>query len=207
MSDLKVEKTIIDKALGLFDVVGVVSHSGESLLILGLLTTPQRDLDDFFREEPGSFRLRGFELHALPKLDALIRFIQEQGLAAELWGRCGYPKGRELNLKQQAVIAGLGKWSKNSLVFHSKFGPWLRFMAMKVQAPLTPTAPDSDSREENPLCDGCTACIDACPEGILEPYYLKDRNKCRASILLFPQMGKLEACDLCLMACPIGRMT
>lgn len=108
--DLKVEKAIIDRARNLFDVAGITSHSGESLLILGLLTTPQRDLDDFFREEPGSFRVRGFELHALPKLDALIRFIQEQGLAAEFWGRCGYPKGRELNLKQQAVIAGLGKW-------------------------------------------------------------------------------------------------
>ena len=82
MFDLKVEKAIVDKARSLFDVVGVVSHSGESFLILGLLTTPQRDLDDFFRESPGDFSLRGFEVHAQPKLEALIDFIREQGLAA-----------------------------------------------------------------------------------------------------------------------------
>ena len=205
ISKLKVEKAIIDKAQSLFDAVGVVSHSGESFLILGLLTTPQRDLDDFFRESPGSFRLRGFELHTQPKLEALMHFIQEQGLTTELRGRCGYPRGEDLNLKQQAVIAGLGKWGKNSLVVHPSFGPWLRFMAIKVQASLTPTGPGIDNHETNPLCEGCTTCIDACPVGVLKPYYLRDRANCQASIALFPQMGKLVACDRCLVACPVGR--
>ena len=203
---MTIEKAIIEKAQNLFDVVGVASHGEGSLLILGLVTTPQRDLDDFFREESGNFRLRGFERHAQPRLEALIHFIQEQGLTAELWGPCGYPlRGEELNLKQQAVVTGLGNWGKNSLVLHPRFGPWLRFMAMKVEAPLTPTGPGSDSHEENPLCEGCTACIDACPVGILEPYFLKERDKCQASISLFPQLGKLVACDRCLVACPIGR--
>ena len=203
---MTVEKAIIGKAQNLFDVVGVASHGEGSLLILGLVTTPQRDLDDFFGEESGSFRLRGFERHAQPRLEALIQFIQEQGLTAELWGRCGYPlRGEELNLKQQAVVTGLGNWGKNSLVLHPRFGPWLRFMAMKVEALLTPTGPGNDSHEENPLCEGCTACIDACPVGILEPYFLKERDKCQASISLFSQLGKLVACDCCLVACPIGR--
>ena len=201
----RVEKAIIDKAQSLFDVVGVVSHSGESFLILGLLTTPQRDLDNFFGDSRRSFRLRGFELHARPKLEALIHFIQEQGLAAELQGQCGYPRGEDLNLKQQAVIAGLGKWGKNSLVVHPSFGLWLRFMAIKVQASLTPTGPGIDNHEKNPLCEDCTACIDACPVGVLEPYYLRNRSNCQASISLYPQMGKLVVCDRCLMACPIGR--
>jgi len=200
-----VEKAVIDKAQSLFDVVGVTSHSGSSLLILGLLTSLQQDLDDFFRDEAGSFRLRGFEFHAQPRLETLIRFVQEQGLMAELRGRCGYPQGEDLNLKQQAIIAGLGQWGKNSLVIHPRFGPWLCFMAMKVDATLTPTGPGIDSREENPLCEGCTACINACPEGVLEPCYLRDRANCQANISLFPQTGKLVACDRCLVACPIGR--
>jgi len=205
MQDLGVEKAMIDKAQSLFDVVGATSHPVGSLLILGLLTTSQRDLDDFFRDEAGSFRLEGFEVHAQPRLEALIRFIHEQGLTAELWGRCGYPQGEELNLKQQAVMAGLGQWGKNSLVIHSKFGSQLRFMAMKVQATLTPTGSGIDSREKSPLCEGCTACIDACPTGVLEPYYVRDRANCQASIELFPQMGKLVTCDRCLVACPVGR--
>lgn len=49
----RVEKAIIDKAQSLFDAVGVVSRSGESFLILGLLNTPQRNLDDFFMDEGG----------------------------------------------------------------------------------------------------------------------------------------------------------
>ena len=205
VSNFGVEKALIDKAQSLFDVVGVTSHAGDSLLILGLLTTPQRDLDDFFREETGDFRLRGFEIHAQPKLEALISFAQEQGLMAELRGRCGYPRGGDLNLKQQAVMAGLGKWGKNAVVLHSRFGPWLRFMAMKVRATITPTGPGTDSHEKNPLCEGCTACIDACPVSVLEPYYVGDRTKCNASVTLFPQMGKLVACDSCLVACPVGR--
>jgi ferredoxin len=200
-----VEGAIIEKVQSLFDAAGVSSYSGVSLLILGLLTTPHQDLDDFFREEPGSFRLRGFELHAQPRLDALLRFIRGLGLTAELWGRFGYPQGEELNLKQRAVAAGLGRWGKNSLVLHPQFGPWVRFMAMKVQAPLTPTGPGNDSHEENPLCEGCTACINACPARVLEPYQLRDWASCQASTSSFPQMGKLVACDRCLVVCPIGR--
>ena len=201
----RAKKAIIDKALSLFDVVGVVSHSGESDLIMGMLTTPQRDLDDFFRDNHSIFRAWGFELHAQPRLEALVDFIQEQGMAAEIWGRCGYPRGEDLNLKQQAVIAGLGRWGKNSVVIHPEFGPGLRFMSVKVQTPLTPTGPGVDDHEQNPQCEDCTACLDACPEGILEPYYLREQASCKASILLFPQMGKLVACDKCIVACPVGR--
>jgi len=199
------EGEILEKARRLFDAVGVAPAGGESVVVLGLLTTPERDLDDFFRDTPGSLRLRGFEIHAMPKLEELLRFIREQGMVAELWGRCGYPRGDDLNLKRQAVIAGLGRWGKNSLVIHPEFGPWLRFMGIRVRAELTPTGPGADNHEENPLCDGCSACIDACPMGIIKPYFLTDRTQCRASVSSFPRMGRLVACDRCLAACPVGK--
>lgn len=204
-SGLELEREIISKAQSLFDVVGVTSHSGGSLLILGLVTTPQRDLDDFARGEVGDFRLRGFQIHALPKLEELLQFIRERGVAAELQGRFGYPQGKDLNLKQQAVKAGLGHWGKNSLVIHPGFGPWLRFMGMKVKANLAPTGSGIDNHQENPLCEGCTACIDACPVNVLESYFLRDQNNCQASVSSMPQVGKLVTCDRCLAACPVGK--
>ena len=202
---MNIEKEIIAEAQRLFDAVGVTPYGGDSLLILGLVTTPERDLDDFFRGGHGIFRLRGFKAHAQPRLDSLIHFIQERGLSAETVGPYGYPQGEELNLKQQAVAAGLGGWGKNSLVLHPEFGPWLRLMAVKVGAILPPTGSGGDSHKENPLCQDCTACIDACPQGILEPYYLRDCNRCEAAFSDLSPKGKLAACDKCWVVCPVGK--
>ena len=203
---MTIENNIVTEAQRLFDVVGITTYSQGNLLILGIVTTPEKDLDEFLRDEGGVFRLRGFEVHAQPRIGALIRFIREQGLSAEIWGRCGYPQGEELNLKRQAVAAGLGKWGKNSLVLHPCFGPWLRLMAVRVmEAILSPTGPGRDSHEENLLCKDCTACVDACPLSILKPYYLQNHTSCLASITRLTQPGKLLACDRCLVVCPVGR--
>ena len=202
------EKEILAEARRLFDAAGITADGKDSLLILGLVSTPQRDLDDFYRDDDGVFRLHGFEIHAQPKLDSLIHFIQEKGLEARLTGRCGYPRsGEEPNLKQQAVAAGLGRWGKNSLLLHPESGPWMRLMAMKViGTDLSPTGPGRDGHEENPLCKDCTACIDACPVGVLEPYYVRDRDNCLARITTSSsQKGKLVICDQCLVVCPVGR--
>jgi len=202
---MSIGKEIITEAQRLFDAVGVTPYGGDSLLILGLVTAPERDLDDFFRDEDGVFRLPGFEAHTKPRLDSLIHFIQERGLSAETVGLYGYPQGEELNLKQQAVAAGLGSWGKNSLVLHPRFGPWLRLMAVKVGATLSPTGSGGDSHKENPLCQDCAACIDACPLGILEPYYLRDRSKCEADLSDLSPKGKLVLCDKCWVVCPVGK--
>ncbi len=202
---MSIEKEIITEAQRLFDAVGVTPYGGDSLLILGMVTAPERDLDDFFRGGDGIFRLHGFKAHAKPRLDSLIHFIQERGLSAETVGPYGYPQGEKLNLKQQAVAAGLGSWGKNSLMLHPRFGPWLRLMAVKVGATLSPTGSGGDSHKENPLCQDCIACIDACPLGILEPYYLRDRSKCEADLSDLSQKGKLVLCDKCWVVCPVGK--
>lgn len=203
---MSVAQAIIAQAQKLFDVAGVIPCGADSLLILGLVTSPRRDLDDFSRSEKGNVEMRGFEAYARPRLQTLVDFIRGKGLSARIIGRCGYPRPRVLNLKQQAVAAGIGGcWGKNSLVIHPRFGPWLRFMAVRVLGvSLSPMNPAGNSRKESSLCEGCTACIDACPLGIIEPYYLREAGRCLADFDNLPSAGKLVACDLCLAACPYG---
>lgn len=206
MSAMIIEKEIIAKAQSLFDAAGIASYGKDSIIILGMVTSPERDLDDFLRDEKGVFQIRGFEIHAKSNLVSLVSFVQERGLSAEILGWCGYPPGGELNLKQQAVAAGLGRWGKNAMLLHPRFGLWLRLMSVRVVGyNLSPTGPGKDSHSENPLCQGCTACIDACPLGILEPYYLRDISNCLANIKRSRQPGKIECCDLCWKACPVGQ--
>ena len=80
-------------------------------------------------------------------------------------------------------------------------------MAIKiVGASLTPTGTGRDSHEENPLCQDCTACIEACPVSILEPYYLCDRSSCLADTT-GKDPGKVVCCDICWTVCPVGRLS
>ena len=97
---MKIEEEIIAEAQKLFDAAGIVSDGEDSILILGLATTPERDLDDFCRDEDGAFQISGFEKRVKPRLDSLIASLRGQGLSAEIFGWCGYPQGDRLNLKQ-----------------------------------------------------------------------------------------------------------
>ena len=80
-----------EKADALFDVVGVARIPGDtSLLVLGLESTPDRNLDDFGHTE-GGFRLYGFEEYAEPLLEELMDFIRYHGYTAQLGGRWTSP--------------------------------------------------------------------------------------------------------------------
>jgi len=201
---LKGSEEIVARAHSLFDVVGVASDpsTNDTILIIGLVSTPERDLDDFVSGGTKTI-LRGFARHAKDKEDALIEFIREQGSAAELVGELGYPLNGKPNLKHLAVAAGLGKQGKNTLVIHPRFGPWLRFMAIKTDAPLAPTGPGIYSKEENPYCENCQECVQACPVGILLPYRLVDDASCLAAISE-GRPSELAICDKCVVVCPVG---
>ena len=194
---------IIDRGRSLFDVVGVATgpSTNDTILILGLVSTPERDLDDFTSDGSRTI-MRGFRRHAKAKEDTLIRFIREQEFAAELVGELGYPH-YELNLKHLAVAAGLGKQGKNTLVIHPRFGPWLRFMSIKTDAPLATTGPGAYTMEENSYCENCQECVQSCPVGILLPYRLVDIDRCLAAIS-YLHLGGLAMCDKCVVVCPVG---
>lgn len=201
---MKRGEKIIARARSLFDVAGVASDpsTNDTILLLGLVSTPERDLDDFVSVGTKTI-LRGFARHAKDKEDALIEFIREQGVAAELVGELGYPLHGKPNLKHLAVAAGLGKQGKNTLVIHPRFGPWLRFMVIKTDAPLATTGPGIYSKEENPYCENCQECVQACPVGILLPYRLVDADSCLAAISE-GRSGELAICDKCVVVCPVG---
>lgn len=197
---------ILEQALKHFDSAGVVAIQAGVVLILGLGSTPETNLDEAVIEG-GRFILQGWLKHMKPRVTTLRDVLRERGFEAEAVGWWGYPRGEEMQLKPLAVAAGLGMQGKNTLVLHPKFGPWLRLAAIRTSAPLIPTGPGIYERRENPLCQSCQACIKACPvKGLLQPYRLLDPARCRLNISPDIDWEKVEWCDMgCVTRCPVGR--
>ncbi len=100
------------------------------------------------------------------------------------------PKEEGIDIKRFATSAQLGAIGKNSLVITPEFGPRVRFVVI-----LTDAVIEADKPREFDFCDGCTACIEACPAGaISESGY--DRSLCEHS--------KGNVCVICMEACPVG---
>jgi len=204
---MNVAQQITEHAGSLFDVVGISRlPSGDSLLILGLESTPERDLDEFGRVD-GKSQMYGFEKHVGPRLESLLNFIRSQGFSAEPIGRYGYPLRGEVNLKVEAIRAGLGKRGKSTVVLHPKYGSRLRFMAVKTDALMQPTGDLAVTEEKNPVCEGCSICIDACPVKVLEPYRMTDVSCCLSNITPKTEEGRSILCDICLHLCPAAKET
>jgi len=201
---------ILEQALKHFDAAGVAVEKTVDgfVLILGLSTTQERDLDEgYFEGERLDFR--GWLKHVKPRIKSLMDIFQEKGFEAEPMGWWGYPmsfgKKEVMHLKSLAVMAGFGQQGKNTLIIHPQFGPWWRLAAIRTNAPLTPTGPGIYEHTENPYCISCQACIEACPiDGLLEPYRLLDRTRCLANISSEPVSGKIKWCDRCIAVCPVG---
>jgi len=191
---------ILEDALRYFDAAGVAVDKCVDgvVLILGLSTSPERDLDEGYFEG-GRLNFQGWLKHVKPRITSLIEAIAERGVEV---GKKGV-----ISLKSLAVMAGLGLQGKNTLIIHPRFGPWWRLAAIRINAPLTSTGPVVYERKKNPHCVSCNACVQACPvDDLLEPYRLKDPARCLANIPAEPIPGKIEWCDRCLAVCPIGRL-
>jgi len=190
----------------LFDVFGVIPLSGsDNLLLLGLESTPERNLDEFGCRG-GKFLMYGFKKHFGPRLESLLDFIRSRGFSAEPIGQYGYPNRGEVNLKEAAISAGLAKRGKSTVVLHPAYGHRLRFAAIRTDAPLEPTANSSLNEEESPICQGCLRCIDDCPIQALEPYCMPETSVCLSNVsLMSEEHGRLVLCDRCLYVCPAGK--
>lgn len=196
---------ILRKAKSLFDVAGASRlNNSEILLLLGLGSTPERDLDAF-GHVGDTFHMYGFEKHVAPKLDEIIEFIRNLGFKVESIGRIGYPLQGEINLKNEAVRTGIGRRGKNTVILHPEYGPWLRFMAVTTNAPLEAVESDDLQEEENPVCRGCRICLDVCPVHVLEPYRMPDIRQCLSYLNPIDEKGNSILCDLCIKSCPAGK--
>lgn len=202
---MNVVQQIADHAGSLFDVVGVSQlSSGDSLLILGLESTEECNLDEFGRVD-GKLQMYGFEKHVGPRLESLLSFIRGKGFFAEPLGRYGYPLRGKGDLKKEAIRAGLGKRGKSTVVLHPKYGPRLRFAAIRTDAPLEPPKDSAQAEEENPVCKECSICIDICPVNALEPYRMTDASICLSNVPPSSENGRSILCDICLHQCPIAK--
>lgn len=197
-----VQEQIINEAKSLFDVAGVSKMpNGDKLLILGLESTEQRNLDDF-RHIDSIFHVYGFREHIQPRLESLLDLIKTSGFSAEPLGRYGYPLEGGENLKKHVIATGLGKRGKSTVILHPKYGTRLRFSAVRTDAPLDERADTQTSEEENPFCEGCSVCIDVCPTNVLEPYRMTDTLHCLSNISKVTEEGQSILCDECLKMCP-----
>ncbi|NQT05265.1 MAG: hypothetical protein HQ577_04570 [Dehalococcoidia bacterium] len=189
----------------LFDVFGIAEHPDHgTLIIVGLESTPERNLDDFGWIDD-EIKLFGFEKYMSPLLESAVGFIRDKGYTPELVGRHGYPKREQLNLKELAVQTGIGKRGKHSVVLHDKYGARLRFAAIKVKDSFQLPARPILSEPPNPTCHNCSLCLEACPVNVIEPYRVTDVSLCLSQVMAMEeQQGRIIPCDECLKVCPAG---
>jgi len=83
---------ILEDALRYFDAAGVAVDKCVDgvVLILGLSTSPERDLDEGYFEG-GRLNFQGWLKHVKPRITSLIEAIAERGVEAEPMGWWGYP--------------------------------------------------------------------------------------------------------------------
>lgn len=114
--------------------------------------------------------------------------------------------------RQLAVRAGLGWQGKHTLLIAGKGGSWgfLGVVLLTAELPADPSF-----RGER--CGACTACLEACPSGALEPFRLHPA-RCLTTYTIeteAPPPPEVEAalartgwaagCDLCQEVCPWNR--
>ncbi len=203
---MSITQQIVEYAGNLFDSVGITHLSDtDNLLILGLESTLERNLDEFGYAN-SHFQMFGYEKHVSSRLESILDFIHVKGFNAKPVGKLGYPLNGQIYLKGEALRAGMGQRGKNTVILHPRFGSRLRLVAVATDAPLLPIVEPVLVEEENPVCNGCSICIDACPEKILEPYRMIDPSRCRSdSDNMAKKLDRLVPCDLCLKLCPAGK--
>jgi len=172
-----------------------------------MTASDERDLDEFIRQDDGEVNfVAGFEKYIKPRLEKLVDIAKQLGVDAEIFGNCGYPRGCDLNIKQNVVAAGLAQWGRNSMVLHPEHGLNLRFSVIKLKGTqLPPTGSGKVNYELSSLCTSCQACQQACPVNVISDGRVTDSEACLANFKHMTVDEKLLWCRVCIEACPVGK--
>ena len=164
---------------------------------------------------PGSLKLSryvwGPDYHMIlkPRLTRLLEAARDRWPGLE--GRVCVDTAPLLE-RQLAARAGLGWQGKHTLLIAGKDGSWgfLGVLLLSIDLP-----PDEPLVTE--YCGTCTACLEACPSGALQPFLL-DPAHCLttytietevepppAVVAALASSGWAAGCDACQDACPWNR--
>jgi ferredoxin len=122
-----------------------------------------------------------------------------------------------LPLKTLAARSGLAKYGKNNIAYIPRFGSYHRLTAFFSDLPCSED--QWQDREALPGCDGCQACVRACPTGAIpEDRFLIHAERCLAylnekdSSVPFPEWvdpqvhNALVGCMRCQKVCPYDKL-
>ncbi len=137
-------------------------------------------------------------------LEKLTAFIKEQEPMAKVKPLCDTSP---LSDRRLAYRAGLGFYGKNHMLIHPSYGSYFFIGSLLLSLPL-----EVDKPMEN-QCDGCDACLRACPGGALSQNFGYDHQKCisyltqakeisEAQQALLGQQESVYGCDICQEVCP-----
>ena len=127
--------------------------------------------------------------------------LAAKGFLAEL---APYPGQSGLQFRYVAQAAGAGELGANAVLLHPRWGPWVHLRVMATQAPTQrhPVA-------QTGICDGCGACIAACPadaiqEGSFDGLQCRGYRKARGEYTPYGPRRELRYCEICAEVCPVG---
>ena len=103
-----------------------------------------------------------------------------------------------VSMKHAAVLAGLGRLGKSTLLLNRNFGNRLTIGALLLDIPL-----ESDARAPEVCLPGCNVCVDACPAHAIRGGVV-DQMKCREVAYITNARGfSITNCRACRDVCPV----
>ncbi len=156
----------------------------------------------------GAFSSRNLSLYAVARDYHLFfrRFSEElsDALSALFPNACfaAFADNSPIDEREAAAKAGLGVMGKNGLLLTKRYGPYV-FLA-EILTDLAYEKIGTLDAYSVKLCEGCLACLDACPkkEVCLSALTQKKGALSKEEEEEILSLGSVWGCDVCQSACP-----